>query len=209
MSKKARNAAESKRTSATDRRLLYALSHELESFREKVALARAIQGYGDPGSSRNPVLNFAFSQCVPHVIESILLRFFEALPLLDKAAREVLSRPVVTAYVRGNPSCSVEEFETAVTLRHQGVGHRVRLGEEGQKTVGSVIASYGSILNFLDALLDRTRELLEELDQAGLYGDYGEMEGATRTVHNMFTTSDVAALVQAGNDLTAEAENRK
>jgi len=179
--------------------LLYSLLCELPYLRASVGLAKTIAETPWRQGSHNPVLNFALQRAQEHVEESMLLRSYEAMGLLDRALHVHLGETLCVR--QGRDRVPADPILALVhQLRHERVAHRVVIGGRSTTAWYQMQAMFGSVWAFIDVVFAMFEAHLNRLHNAGVFEP---LKGAAVSVRleESFTSDDLTALVEAGNAL--------
>lgn len=182
------------------KRLLFALDHELEYMKTKLLLAQTLAKYPNKNESKHPVLNFAFTHAQTGIVEWLILRFSEAIiDFLEPASKQLLNEPLFT---RAGRKCEskTKEIKYVLNLRNEYIAHRMVNLDKNSALQKKVIEEYGDIYNFLRSTIDILKGLLSKLEEKGLYNEVDNLSDSYGEVKE-FTNQDIDDLVKLANSL--------
>lgn len=161
--------------------------------------ARTIGTYVNASLCRHPILAFALTRVPAAVIESQLLRFAEALPLLNRASVQALGRPLLARRHRDWKALDAD-FDLLLMLRDYRVAHMVQLRTLGDEAYAELESKYPTPFDFLDVVLDKLELLMDELVDAGFFDGTMGLSG-TEFLDPPFTTEELKRLASAADAL--------
>jgi len=183
--------------------LLFELEAQIPGLRQTLELARLIATAPATARSRHPVLNFALLRAPGSVIDNLLLRCFEAVPLIDRANRQY-SLPGLLTKAR-DPVPEDPDLALAYRLRHEVVAHRVKLAPRGFDALTALRDAHTDVFTLLSTVLDRLASALANLRQQGIFDRVVDPTVVEEPVP--FAAEDIESLIDAANAVSLRADS--
>ena len=181
-----------------ERELLFDLECELPSMRQNLDLAKLVATHPLVQTSPNPVIGFAFTHAAMAVVGNMVLRVFESVELLDRAAHHLATSALLRP---GRSATPVDrDFAMIWRLRHEIITHRIKLAPGADAAFEVMSEEYGDYFVLLYSCLDKLADHVRALRSAGLLDAVSHQ----RLVEweRPFTFDDVTRVVAAANELS-------
>lgn len=179
-----------------DARLLFSLQAELDSIGLQVSLAELLANFREKKKVTNPVLLFAFEQAQVAAPTWFMLRFAEAILVLDSAYFKVFKKRLVEKEGREYKSQHLELIHV-MKLRDEFVAHRMRnlnstAWDEARK-------HFSDVYTLLKSTIELFRKVLDTLELNGIYDDVPNLSARLATTRP-FTTADIEKVITATHE---------